>query len=262
MMANNTKLLAALAATAIIAPGLAFAAMTSSAEPPAHMQADKDFSKLSADGSRAFQDITLTRLAIFDGRPDDAKKYVNEADQDFTRARSDETVFKKAEADLKAPGASAPDKGGSAQDKTADAGKAASADMKTPKTWLPVDGEVGLDEDFAAVPAKAAAVADANKSVAKGDHKDAIEKLKLADVDVDVVLAVVPLEETIKDVHQAADLVNSGKYYEASQLLRKVQDSARYDVAEMSGMPKAKSSTPGMASTGATNAPKPSAQTH
>ena len=245
MMPNKTKFLAALAATTIIATGMAHGATTTPVETAAHTQVDKDFSKLSTDGSHAYQDLVLTRLAIYDGRPDDAKKFVNEADRDFTKARSDETVFTKAEADLKAPGAAGPDT-------SADAGKtAASADTKTSKTWLPVDGEVGLDEDFSATPAKAAAVADANKSVANGDHKGAIEKLKLADINVDVVLAVVPLEQTITDVHQAADLVNNGKYYEASQLLRKVQDSTRYDVADISGMPKTKAAMPDAGAPGA-----------
>jgi hypothetical protein len=256
MMPNKTRLLATLAATTILVSGAAFAATTPPADSPAQMNADKDFSKLSSDGSRAYQDLVLTRLAIYDGRPDDAKKFVNEADQDFTKARSDTTVFKKAEADLKAPG-------DSASDKAADAGKpAASPDMKTVKAWLPVDGDVGLDEDFAATPAKAAAVADANKSVAKGDHKGAIEKLKLADVNLEVVLAIVPLDQTITDVHQAADLVNSGKYYEASQLLHKVQDSTRYDVADVSGVPKSTAAMPSGTSPSANGMAKEPAKTH
>jgi hypothetical protein len=65
--------------------------------------ADKEFGKLSADGSRAFEDLTLTRLAIYDGRIADAKKYVNEAGAAFDKARADETVFTKAQADLKTP---------------------------------------------------------------------------------------------------------------------------------------------------------------
>ena len=70
---------------------------------PQQTAADNDFGKLSADGSRAFEDLTLTRLAIYDGRIADAKKYVNEADTAFGKAKTDEAVFTKAQADLKMP---------------------------------------------------------------------------------------------------------------------------------------------------------------
>jgi YfdX protein len=33
-----------------------------------------------------------------------------------------------------------------------------------------------------------------------------------------------PLDETIAKVHQAASLINDGKYYEASQIVKQVQD--------------------------------------
>jgi hypothetical protein len=47
--------------------------------------------------------MTLTRFAILDGRIDDAKKFVNEADTALGKARTDEAVFTKAEEDLKPP---------------------------------------------------------------------------------------------------------------------------------------------------------------
>jgi hypothetical protein len=39
-----------------------------------------------------------------------------------------------------------------------------------------------------------------------------------------------PLEQTINKVHQAAGLINDGKYYEASQELRQAQDGLRFVV--------------------------------
>jgi hypothetical protein len=38
--------------------------------------------------------------------------------------------------------------------------------------------------------------------------------LKLAGMNTDIVLALVPLNQTISDVHQAAQLIDSGKFYE------------------------------------------------
>ena len=75
-----------------------------------------------------------------------------------------------------------------------------------------------------------------NKSLKRGDRRGAIEKLKLADMNIDVTLAVVPLEQTIKYVHQAANLINDGKYYEASQELRQAQDNERFDATNIAGL--------------------------
>ena len=67
--------------------------------------ADKDLAKFSADGATAFEDMSLTRRALFEGRTDDAKKYVALADSGFNKAKTDNTVYTKAEADLKTPAA-------------------------------------------------------------------------------------------------------------------------------------------------------------
>ena len=149
----------------------------------------------------------------------------------------------KAETDFKSPegatGKAAP--GPDASSPTRNASKqeasAKDADATTPKKWLPVDADMSVDEDFTANPKKTAAVADANKSLAEGDKQGAMGKLKLAEVNMTYVMAVVPLDQTIADVHQAAQFVDSGKYYEASQMLRQVQDSTRYDVLDASGVP-------------------------
>ena len=248
-MIETKTLAAALLATTFLTAGVALAA-DQAMKPAAGQETklEKDAGKLSADGARAYNDLALTRLAIFDGRTADAKKFVDEADASFDKAKTDDSVFMKAEADFKSPDSAA------AADKTAPTDKATENDPEsanaakqeksakiydatTPKRWLPVDADMSVDEDFTANPKKAAAVADANKSLAKGDKQGAMGKLKLADVNMTYVMAVVPLDQTIADVHQAAQLVDSGKYYEASQMLRQVQDSTRYDVLDADAVP-------------------------
>jgi len=247
-MTNSRKpFIAALAAATILAAGVEGAvAQQTPAQPKTMSQqtsASKDFGKLSADGSNAFQDLTLTRLAIFDGRIDDAKKFIQRAETAFDKAKIDEAVFTKAEADLKPPTGknapanqtvgAAPPAGKPADTKSAD-------QMKKPIAWLPVDGAISINEDYTANPAKKGAVAEANKSLKGGDRKKAWETLGLADMDVDVILAVVPLEQTTDNVHQAASLINNGNYYEASQLLRQAQDSERFDVTSITAKPSNK----------------------
>jgi hypothetical protein len=257
-MVNNKKtFMATLMATTLLTAGAAWSAsqqtpaqQTSTAQ---QTSADRDFAKLSADGSRAFEDLTLTRLAIYDGRIADAKKYVNDAGTSFAKARTDETVFTKAQADLKPPAgndasanknvsAAAPvDKVDGEKIPGAPNGMVSEmADQKKPIAWLPVDGTITINEDYTTNPVKTAAVADANKSLQSGDRKTAMEKLKLADMNVDVTLAIIPLEQTIKYAHQAAGLIDENKYYEASQLLRQAQDNLRFDVANIPGAPTSK----------------------
>ena len=86
-MLTMKSLAVAFATTAILGSCAAFAAEKPNAassvnadQPGAAAQnTNMEFAKLSADGRKAFQDVRLARLAIFDGRTDQAKKYVDEA---------------------------------------------------------------------------------------------------------------------------------------------------------------------------------------
>ncbi|MFY9833991.1 MAG: YfdX family protein [Methylocystis sp.] len=206
---------------------------------------NKDFSKVSADGSGAFMDLTLTRLAVFDGRVDAAKKYIGAAEKALSRAKTDETRFLRDEARLNAT-KNTPMSNNGATPPTADQQSSSNNNQQNSANnqqnasnveWLPVDASITIDEDFTASPEKKAAVADADKSLGKGDRNAAINKLKLSGVNIDVTVLAVPLHDTIAKVQQAANMINDGKYYEASQLIKQVQDSARSDVMDFEGMP-------------------------
>ena len=97
---SSKTFIAVLAATTMLAGGSAFAdgqqtsgQQQATTPPPGHAAVVKDFGKLSKNGARAYQELTLARLAIFDGRAADAKKYVDDADSEFNKAKSDESVF-------------------------------------------------------------------------------------------------------------------------------------------------------------------------
>ncbi|GJD29166.1 hypothetical protein PMNALOAF_0398 [Methylobacterium adhaesivum] len=197
----------------------------------AQKAADRDVGKLSKDGAQAFRDLHSARIAIFDAAPAQAKEEIAKAQEALTKAKTDEAVFVKAEADLK----------GSTV-KPAHPAAAETADKAKPGTqpvaWLPIDGQLTLGEDFVATPAKTAAVTDANKSLEKGDRKSAVETLKLAGVDVNFTLAVVPLAQTTADVDQAATLIGQGKYYEANAVLKKAEDGVRFTMVDTVALPK------------------------
>lgn len=267
-------LLATVLTASVALGGAAYAAdqaATTSTSPQSAIQ--KDVGKLSADGAKGFRDLHLARVALFDADPAQAKTLVREAQTALAKAKTDETVFTKAEADLKAP-ASAKATTANATTGKATTGKATAqsgttqpaptkgtseTDMKQPVAWLPVDGQLLLDEDFVATPQKAAAVADANKNLEKGDRKGAVDTLKLAGVDVNFTMAVVPLVKTTADVDQAAKLLDQGKYYEANAALKQAEDGVRFDVIDATALPQTSAATPKAtaaepASTGTTKA--------
>ncbi|MCJ2077708.1 YfdX family protein [Methylobacterium sp. E-016] len=223
-------LLATVFTASVALGGAAYAADQAATTAASHETAiQKDVGKLSADGAKGFRDLHLARIAIFDADPAQAKTLVHDAQAVLAKAKTDESVFTKAEADLKPPAAA----------KAMPAKGTGVGDMKQPVAWLPVDGQLLLDEDFVATPQKAAAVADANKNLEKGDRKGAAEKLKLAGVNVNFTMAVVPLAKTTADVDQAAALLDQGKYYEANAALKQAEDGVRFDVIDATSLPQA-----------------------
>jgi hypothetical protein len=224
MMKVFPVVVAAAVAVSLGATGFAFAAdqMGHSAT-----TADKDLGKLSIDGTSAYQDIGLARLAIYDGKTDSATKLVNDAMTSLSRAKNDDAVFMKAEADLTPP------KTSTAQaQKTPNSSKAAIA-------WVPVDGEFILDETLAPSAAKTGAVDEANKHLHNGEPDKAKDTLKVASVDADYVMTLAPLAQTEQDVQRASQMLSDHKYYAASQQLRDAQMAVRYDTVAFQDNPHA-----------------------
>ncbi len=210
-------------------------------ETPAQKAAEARVGKLSKDGAQAFRDMHLARIAIFEAEPAQAKDLIGKAQAALTKAKTDEAVFMKAEADLKSPAGTAAQPTAITTTKT-DQAAAAPAPAKPaatePVAWLPIDAQLTLGEGFVATPEKAAAVADANKSLQRGDKQAALEKLKLADIDVNFTMAVLPLDKTTADVNQAATLIGQGQYYEANALLKTAEDRMRIDVIDAVAVPQ------------------------
>ncbi|WP_342110075.1 YfdX family protein [Methylobacterium sp. SI9] len=244
-MAYRTSMAAALVLTTILG-GTAFAAEQAAQQPATQQTAvDKDVGKLSKDGAQAFRDLQLTRLAIFEADPAQAKDLIGKTQAAFTKAKTDDAVFTKAEAELKTPADMAGHTGMTASTKAQPATTAAKPASKDQVAWVPVDAQLTLGDDFVATPEKASAVTEANKNLAKGDQKGAIEKLKLAHVDVNFTMAVLPLDKTIADVNQAATLIGQGKYYEANAALKSAQDGMRFDVIDAVALPQTGKATAG-----------------
>ena len=223
-MQNRSVTAAAIVAIAFAMPALASQGSTDQLS-PAQKTANQDFGKVSNDGASAFQNVRLARLAIFDGKPSDAQNDIKAAAASLQKASADDTVFVKAEADLKAP------KGMNQPANTTATSEAVQ--------WLPIDGTMTIGENYVDSPDKVTGVAKANAQLKSGDHARALETLKLAGVDVSFDEAVAPLKKSMEGVNQAEQLADSGKYYEANQALKGVQDSIRFDEQDLVAVPSA-----------------------
>ncbi|GAB6967016.1 hypothetical protein JCM25156A_10530 [Komagataeibacter kakiaceti JCM 25156] len=196
------------------------------ASPSAGRAVNRDFAKLSADGSRAFDDIALARTALANNDTAGARKLLADANNALTRAKTDDKVFMKAESELTAP-------------RKAPAGARTPAPTATTPAvaWLPVDGEYIVTEDLEPTSAKGTAVATANTSLNKGKPTQAAQNLQVAAVDVDFVLAIAPLDASASDVYRASNLLAGNDVKSADSALQDAQNTIRFVSEDMVGTP-------------------------
>jgi hypothetical protein len=219
-MKRASNLAAGLLTSVLVAAfsGAAFAenSVPASTGTPSAKMADKDFGRLSADGLSAFNDVHLARIAIFDGKTDEAAKFIADAQAALGKAKSDDTVFLKAESELHSPNTAPPPK--------ADAQKG-SAQI----AWIPIDSDIMFGEIFQSTTGKVAAMGTAKKALAKGDGANALKAIRLAEMNVDYTVALAPLAQSVADVDEANKLIGSHDHYGASQSLKKAEDGIRFD---------------------------------
>ena len=231
-----------LLATSCLALSVGVTAAIAATAPPADVgakAAGQDYARLSIDGAHAFQDIGLARLAIFDGKPAAAVKLVADAQQAMGRAKTADSVFMKAAADLKTASPA------SATPSNTETSPPSASPSTTKVAWVPIDGQLVLDETLAPTPANTKAVAQANDHLRNGEPDKARDSLKVASVTADYILAVAPLKQSAADVAQASKLLAGNDYYGASQALRQAQDGIRYDTDIVHDAGGAPSKTPG-----------------
>ncbi len=217
-MIKSSTLILGLMTSALIAgvSGVGLADMAAAPKVAGPVKAaDKDFGRLSAVGVSAFNDIHMARRAIFDGKTDEAASLIADAQASLAKAKTDDTIFLKAESALRGPAQTT--------------AKASAGKNVAPIAWIPIDSEIALGETFESTPEKAAAVVTARKNLEKGENAKSLEAIKLAQIDINFTVAVAPLEQSIADIDQANSLVAKHDYYGASQALKMAEDGIRYD---------------------------------
>jgi len=172
--------------------------------------AEHDMDKVSDDAMLAMRNIHNARLAIFNGDPEDAQTYIDAA---VTRINATSKDAAKYAVDTK--------------QKT-----------KPNDTYVPYDETLIVDDNYVGTEKKAKHIANADKHLHHGDKKAAIEELKLADIDVSIDMSLLPVKFAKHEISVASKLIDSGKYYEANQALKSVQDSVISEIVSNEGKPK------------------------
>lgn len=170
-------------------------------------QQAKEVAKVAQQGFNAMRDVQYARVSLFRGYPDVAQKLVNQAN---TLLSDDSTNWKEF----------------------------IKTDKKTPlagDNYVVINASISLAEDFVATPEKQKAIDSANAKFKKGDHKGAMEELRLAGVGVTETQYLMPLKQTQQAVKKAQQLLKEGKYYEANLALKGAEEGIITDSVSLVG---------------------------
>ncbi|MGB0723391.1 MAG: YfdX family protein [Gammaproteobacteria bacterium] len=187
------------------APG---AASAKSAAAPDVPNADQELVKVSKDALLGVRDVHSARLAIFNGESERARIFV-----DAAKTRIDLAVNEAREYAL---------------------------DIKAPKSddyYVPFDASLTIMGAYEPSEKKARHIAKANRHVRRGEQKQAVAELKLAEIEVAVSTGLVPIEFAQEHVAQASRLVADHKYYEANLALKAIDDSVVVETFAVDELP-------------------------
>jgi len=168
----------------------------------------KILEQVSNESNMAMRDLRWARVALFDGKTDSAKTYLDEAKKNLETAEKDApqmivTINTKNKIG----------------DKTV-----SSKEVTETSDYVPIDAWLVLSEDFVATPEKNAKIKEANDHLKNNKKDEALEVLHSADIDVSVGRMLMPLGATLKHVDKAIDLMKEQKYYEANLALKDAED--------------------------------------
>jgi ABC-type amino acid transport substrate-binding protein len=174
-------------------------------------EAEKDFVKVSEDAMVSMRDLHGARLAIFNGQPERTRTYLDAAVTRIGAAVKDADQYAL---DTKAP--------------------------KADDSYVPFDANLTVLDTFEPTAEKAKHIAKANEHLRKGKKKEALEALKLGEIDVAITTSLVPVKFAKEHIDQAAKLVGEHKYYEANLALKAVDDASVVETYATDAVPKKK----------------------
>ncbi len=193
---------------------------------PAKNGLTQDLTKVSKEGYGAIRAIHLARIAIFNGDTKLAQELLGKAKTDLDAATKDAHTF--------AVHAKAADHGEKGSDKSA-GGK---------MDLIPIDGEIAIADTFVPSDDKKKHIESANEHIKSGRSKEALEELRLGEVDVVFARLMLPLESTKKRVADAEKLASDHKWYEANLALKAAEGGLVIESVDLLGSPVASTTAP------------------
>ena len=176
--------------------------------------------KISRNAAFGLREVQMAQAALKAGDTAAAKKLVTDAKARFEQANADAITMD----DMPAQDGFGPNT------RSSDLGNGA---------YFPVGAQMVVNEDFSAAPHKAEAMTKAQEHAKKGDTKSARETLKLAEIDLAVVVALLPQDGTMKAIDAAVTAIDAGKADEAGKSLAAIQQGLIVEGAGLSATPKA-----------------------
>lgn len=178
-------------------------------------QTEKTLMKLSQDGLSAIRSIRAARIALFNGKTESAPE-----------------LLKHAKASLEASEKEAPSFAIKVNETIG--GKNVESETENGKIDLiPIDATLAVADDYVPTNEKKAHIAKANEHFKRGQHKEAMEELRLAEVDVSYTRTLMPIKATTKRVDQALKLLGEHKYYEANLALKAAEDGLKVETVNL-----------------------------
>jgi hypothetical protein len=185
----------------------------------------------------AMRAVRAARIAIFNGEPKVAVEMLGKAKKALDAASKDESIFI---ADMKTlAGKKATHGTTTAGDKAAHGTTTAAATKAM--IWIPIDGQIALADTYVPTPEKKEHIAKANEHFKNSRAKEAIEELRLGEINVTYTRVMMPLTATKKCLADAMQLAKEQKYYEANLALKAAEDGVILDsvsLADYKGEPK------------------------
>lgn len=188
-------------------------AVVSAAAPKS--EAEKTLLKLSQDGYSAMRFIHAARIALFNGKTETVPGLLHSAKASLEAAEKEAPTFALKINEMVR---------GRNVENESESGK---IDL------IPIDATLALADDYVPTPEKAAHIAKANEHLKKGQHKEALQELRLAEIDVNYTRILMPMKATTKHVEQAIKLLGDHKYYEANLALKAAEDGLTIDTVNV-----------------------------
>jgi len=217
--------LAAALSTGMVVSGMTpvYAAGTTTATTEAAAKdkaAEREFIKVSEETLKSMRNLNGARLAIFNGQPDRAKTYVDDAKTSIAAAVTDADKY-------------------ALEVHPEHVKKEHKENMKKDQ-YVPFDAALTVANEFVPTKEKAAHIAKANEHLKNGEKKKAMEELKLGEIDVAVSASMVPVEFAKAHIDDAAKLIGEHKYYEANLALKAVDDAVVVETYAVDAVPAPK----------------------